>query len=217
MPQLGAFEKALRVGEGRRTKRLKEQATYIASLEPEFQQLSDAELRAKTAEFRQRLENGEELDNLLFEAYAAVREARVRESDQRMFDVQMMGGIVLHEGDIAEMKTGEGKTFVATQALYLNAIAGPDQNPVTHQGARLSALYQVNDDWNVLISESLSRLDAEGLATEYPVGTDFQPLKPLQVTAFSPTYDKDRFQNTAWTVNGKIGPIRAANVVIWSQ
>jgi preprotein translocase subunit SecA len=122
MPQLGAFEKALRVGEGRRMKRLQEQAAYIATLEPEFQALSDDELRVKTTEFRQRLENGEELDNLVFEAYAAVREARVRESDQRMFDVQMMGGIVLHEGDIAEMKTGEGKTFVASLALYLNAL-----------------------------------------------------------------------------------------------
>src|SRR5213595_816832 len=120
--QLGSFEKILRVGEGRRMKRIEEQAAYIATLEPEFQALSDAELREKTAEFRQRLENGEELENLLFEAYAAVREARVRESDQRMFDVQMMGGIVLHEGDIAEMKTGEGKTFVASLALYLNAL-----------------------------------------------------------------------------------------------
>lgn len=103
-------------------KRLKEQAAYIATLEPEFRELSDAELRAKTAEFRQRLENGDELEDLLFEAYAAVREARLRESDQRMFDVQMMGGIVLHEGDVAEMKTGEGKTFVASLALYLNAL-----------------------------------------------------------------------------------------------
>ena len=100
-------------------------------------------------------------------------------------------------------------TPLGTLQANNSAIAGPDQNPVTHQGARLSALYQVNDDWNVLISESLSRLDAEGLATEYPVGSDFQPLNPLQVTAFSPTYDKDRFQNTAWTVNGKIGPLKA--------
>src|SRR5205823_13015566 len=108
--QLGSFEKILRVGEGRRMKRLAEQAAYITSLEPEFRALSDEELRAKTAEFRQRLENGETLEELLFEAFAAVREARLRASDQRMFDVQLMGGIVLHEGDVAEMKTGEGKT-----------------------------------------------------------------------------------------------------------
>src|SRR3954469_20092019 len=112
-------------------RRLADQAAYIATLEPEFQALSDEELRGKTAEFRQRLENGEELENLLFEAFAAVREARVRESNQRMFDVQMMGGIVLHEGDIAEMKTGEGKTFVASTALYLNALEGLGAHLVT--------------------------------------------------------------------------------------
>src|SRR6058998_4434846 len=103
MPAIGSLEKALRLGEGRRMKRLAEQAAYIATLEPDFQKLSDSELRAKTAEFRQRLENGESLEELLFDAFAAVREARLRDSDQRMFDVQLMGGIVLHEGDIAEM------------------------------------------------------------------------------------------------------------------
>src|SRR5436189_893092 len=129
--QLGSFEKVLRVGEGRRMKRLAEQAAYITSLEPEFQALSDDELRGKTVEFRERLENGETLEELLFEAFAAVREARVRDSDQRIFDVQMMGGIVLHEGDIAEMKTGEGKTFVASLPLYLNALTGSGVHLVT--------------------------------------------------------------------------------------
>jgi preprotein translocase subunit SecA len=118
---LGPLEKAFRVGEGRRLKRLRSQADYITSLEPGFEKLTDDDLRGKTAEFRERLENGEDLNNLVFEAFAAVREARKRESDQRMFDVQLMGGIVLHEGDIAEMKTGEGKTFVASLALYVNA------------------------------------------------------------------------------------------------
>src|SRR5438445_790440 len=98
--QLGSFEKILRVGEGRRMKRLAEQAAYITSIEPEFRELSDDQLRDKTVEFRARLENGEELEELLFEAFAEVREARLRESDQRMFDVQLMGGIVLHEGDV---------------------------------------------------------------------------------------------------------------------
>jgi len=93
---LGGFEKVLRAGEGRRVKRLAEQAAYITTLEPDFRKLSDDDLRAKTAEFRQRLENGEELEELLFEAFAAVREARLRESDQRIFDVQLMGAIVLH-------------------------------------------------------------------------------------------------------------------------
>ncbi|HET7046261.1 MAG TPA: preprotein translocase subunit SecA [Gaiellaceae bacterium] len=128
---LGNFEKVLRLGEGRRLKRLRDQAAYIATLEPDFERLSDDELHGKTAEFRQRLENGESLDDLLFEAFAAVREARRRESDQRLFDVQMMGGIVLHEGDIAEMKTGEGKTYVASLALYLNALAGKGSHLVT--------------------------------------------------------------------------------------
>src|SRR5262245_13689555 len=140
----GRLEKVLRVGEGRRLKRLQHAAAYITSLEPDFQALSDADLRAKTAEFRQRLENGESLDEILFEAFAAVREARVRESAQRMFDVQLMGGIVLHEGDIAEMKTGEGKTFVASLALYLNALAASGAHLVTVN----DYLAKRDADWN---------------------------------------------------------------------
>ena len=147
----GRFEKVLRVGEGRRVKRLQQQAAYITSLEPDFQQLSDAELRAKTAEFKQRLENGESLDELVFEAFAAVREARVRESAQRMFDVQLMGGIVLHEGDIAEMKTGEGKTFVASLALYLNALAGTGVHLVTVN----DYLAKRDAEWNRPVYERL--------------------------------------------------------------
>src|SRR6266849_9606798 len=130
-PQLGSLEKALRMGEGRRLKRLQEQAAYIATLEPDFEKLSDEALAGKTAELRQRLENGEPLDELVFEAFAAVREAGKRALGQRIFDVQAMGGIVLHEGDIAEMKTGEGKTLVATQPLYLNALPGHGVHLVT--------------------------------------------------------------------------------------
>ncbi|HEX3888726.1 MAG TPA: TonB-dependent receptor [Phenylobacterium sp.] len=88
------------------------------------------------------------------------------------------------------------------------ALAKKDWNPVTHQGARLEALFNVNDDWNVLIAESFQAMDAEGLSTTYPVGSDFQPLKPLEITAFTPTYDKDSFNNTAWTVNGKLGDLK---------
>src|SRR5438128_1315555 len=126
-----SFDDFLRFGEGRRLKRLAAQADYVATLEPDFERLSDAELAAKTAEFRQRLDNGEPLDDLVFEAYAAVREAGKRALGQRIFDVQVMGGIVLHEGDIAEMKTGEGKTLVATQPLYLNALPGNGVHLVT--------------------------------------------------------------------------------------
>jgi preprotein translocase subunit SecA len=131
VPQLGSFEKALRVGEGRRLKRLRDQAVYITSLEPDFEKLTDDELAAKTVEFKQRIENGEEVDELVFEAYATVREAFKRTMGVRLFDVQLMGGIVLHEGDIAEMKTGEGKTFVASQPLYLNALTGNNVHLVT--------------------------------------------------------------------------------------
>src|ERR687884_1660504 len=150
-PALGSLEKALRFGEGRRMKRLAEQAAYIATLEPDFQKLSDDDLRAKTVEFRQRLENGETLEELLFEAFAAVREARLRESDQRMFDVQLMGGIVLHEGDVAEMKTGEGKTFVASLALYLNALAGTGVHLVTVN----DYLAKRDAEWNRPVYERL--------------------------------------------------------------
>src|SRR5919197_2579229 len=149
--QLGGFEKVLRLGEGRRLKRLAEQAAYISTLEPEFERLSPAELQAKTAEFRQRLENGAALEDLLFEAFAAVREARKRASGQRMFDVQLMGGIVLHEGDVAEMKTGEGKTFVASLALYLNALAGRGVHLVTVN----DYLAQRDAEWNRPVYEQL--------------------------------------------------------------
>jgi preprotein translocase subunit SecA len=128
---LGSFERVLRIGEGRRLKRLQEQAAYVGTLEPEFEALSDDELAGKTAEFRQRLENGESLEELLFEAFAAVRESFKRTIGVRLFDVQLMGGIVLHEGDIAEMRTGEGKTFVAVQSLYLNALEGMGVHLVT--------------------------------------------------------------------------------------
>src|SRR5512134_797877 len=127
----GKFERVLRIGEGRRLKRLQEQAAYIGTLEPDVEKLTDDELRGKTAEFRQRFEKGEPLEDILFEAYAAVREAFRRTIGVRLFDVQLMGGIVLHEGDIAEMKTGEGKTFVAVQPLYLNGLTGRGVHLVT--------------------------------------------------------------------------------------
>ncbi|KAI94992.1 preprotein translocase subunit SecA [Rhodomicrobium udaipurense JA643] len=103
----------------------------INALEPKFQALSDDELRAKTVEFRERLANGEHLDKLLPEAFATVREAAKRTLGQRHFDVQLIGGMVLHSGKIAEMKTGEGKTLVATLAAYLNALPGRGVHCVT--------------------------------------------------------------------------------------
>jgi len=103
----------------------------INALEPKFSALSDEELRAKTVEFRERLANGAELDKLLPEAFATVREAAKRTLGQRHFDVQLIGGMVLHSGRIAEMKTGEGKTLVATLAAYLNALPGRGVHVVT--------------------------------------------------------------------------------------
>jgi len=112
-------------------KRLQPLVNHINSLEPEFEKLTEAELRAKTDEFKTRLADGESLNEILPEAYAAVREAAKRTIRQRHFDVQLMGGIVLHQGKIAEMKTGEGKTLVATLPLYLNALTGQGSHLVT--------------------------------------------------------------------------------------
>ncbi|MGA9174926.1 MAG: preprotein translocase subunit SecA [Thermoactinomyces sp.] len=106
-------------------------ADTIDSLEPSIQALSDAELRAKTDEFKNRLENGESLDDLLPEAFAVVREAAKRVLGMRHFRVQLVGGMVLHQGDIAEMKTGEGKTLVSTLPAYLNALTGKGVHIVT--------------------------------------------------------------------------------------
>jgi len=115
----------------RELKRLQPLVERINSFEPEFEQLTDVELRAKTDEFKARLKDGESLDELLPESFAAVRETAKRTIGQRHFDAQLMGGIVLHQGKIAEMKTGEGKTLVATLPLYLNALSGQGCHLVT--------------------------------------------------------------------------------------
>jgi len=112
-------------------KRLQPLVDSINELEPQFKKLSDNELRAKTDEFKARLEQGDSLDALLPEAFAAVRDAARRTIGQRHFDVQLMGGIALHQGKIAEMKTGEGKTLVATLPLYLNSLTGKGVHLVT--------------------------------------------------------------------------------------
>lgn len=112
-------------------KRLMSKAQRINDLEPEFQKLTDEQLRAKTDEFKKRLQAGESLDDLLPEAFATVREASVRTIGLRHFDVQLIGGMVLHMGKIAEMRTGEGKTLVATLPAYLNALTGDGVHVVT--------------------------------------------------------------------------------------
>ncbi|MGZ4481751.1 MAG: preprotein translocase subunit SecA, partial [Gaiellales bacterium] len=128
---MSVFHKILRAGEGRTLKRMEQRVRDVNALEPEIAALSDEQLAAKTVEFRERFEAGEDLDELLPEAFACVREAAKRTVGMRHFDVQLIGGMVLHEGRIAEMKTGEGKTLVATLPLYLNAIAGVNVHLVT--------------------------------------------------------------------------------------
>ena len=112
-------------------KRLSKTVNKINALEPDLEKLSDEQLRAKTDEFRQRVQDGETLDQLLPEAFAVAREASRRVLGMRHFDVQLIGGMVLHEGKIAEMRTGEGKTLVATLFCYLNALPGKGVHVVT--------------------------------------------------------------------------------------
>ena len=142
------LNKLLRAGEGRTLKRMEGLVHEIGAWEESIAALSDDELRAKTAEFRERLEEGATLDDLLPEAFASVREASKRTVGMRHFDVQLIGGQVLHEGRIAEMKTGEGKTLVATLPLYLNALAG--------EGVHL-----------VTVNDYLARRDAEWMGPIY--------------------------------------------------
>src|SRR6204780_1325230 len=115
----------------RRLKGYRPKVAAINALEPEFEALSDGELLAKTTELRAEYAAGKTLDDLMAPAFAAVREAAKRTLKQRHFDVQLIGGLVLHEGAIAEMRTGEGKTLVATLATYLNALAGKGVHVVT--------------------------------------------------------------------------------------
>src|SRR5678815_5736612 len=136
----------------RDVKRMGPVVAEIASLEPGLQALSDEALRARTVELRQRLADGAELDELLPEAFAAVREAARRTVRMRHFDVQMMGGMVLHAGKIAEMATGEGKTLVATLPAYLNALPGKGTHLVT-------------------VNDYLARHPARGPPPGYPQGS----------------------------------------------
>ncbi|WP_068322176.1 preprotein translocase subunit SecA [Janibacter terrae] len=124
-------ERILRAGEGRTVKRLEAIAVQVNAIEEDFEKMTDAELRGETDVFRARLADGETLDDILPEAFAAVREASRRTIGKRHFDVQIMGGAALHQGNVAEMKTGEGKTLVATLPSYLNAIEGKGVHVVT--------------------------------------------------------------------------------------
>ncbi|MFA5064555.1 MAG: preprotein translocase subunit SecA [Dehalococcoidia bacterium] len=160
---------------------LKPLVKQINDLEPQFQDLSDEDLRDKTAQFKQRLADGETMDNLLPEAFAAVREASRRTIGLRHFDVQLMGGIVLHQGKIAEMKTGEGKTLVATLPLYLNALEG--------KGCHL-----------VTVNDYLARRDAYWMSPVYSaLGITVASIYPVQSASeqlpaliYDPEYNNEK-------------------------
>ena len=124
-------DKALRMGEGHQLKKLENVAKAVNALEDEISALSDEDLKAQTPKFKQEIENGKSLDEIMPEAFATVREVSKRTLGQRHFDVQLMGGAALHWGNIAEMKTGEGKTLVATLPTYLNALEGKGVHVVT--------------------------------------------------------------------------------------
>ncbi len=128
---MSVLERIVRMGEGRQLKRLQKIVTLTNSLSDSYEELTDEELRGVTEEFKERYEGGESLESLMPEAFAAVREASRRTLGMRHFDVQLMGGAALHHGDIAEMKTGEGKTLVATLPAYLNALTGRGVHIVT--------------------------------------------------------------------------------------
>ncbi|MBQ9605051.1 MAG: preprotein translocase SecA, partial [Firmicutes bacterium] len=128
---MGFLEKIFGSYSDKEIKRIRPIVARINELEPEMEKLSDEELKAKTPWFKERLANGETLDDILPEAFAVVREAGKRVLNMRHYDVQLIGGIVLHQGRIAEMKTGEGKTLVSTCPAYLNALAGNGVHIVT--------------------------------------------------------------------------------------
>jgi len=157
-------------------KRLQSRVDRVNELEPEFKKLSDTELRAKTDEFKARFKDGASLDDLLPEAFATVREAAVRTIGQRHYDVQLLGGVTLHQGKIAEMRTGEGKTLVATLPLYLNSLAG--------KGAHLST-----------VNDYLARRDPYWMAPVYhALGVSVASIYPMQnPDEFTPAriYDPD--------------------------
>ena len=128
---MSMFKKVLRSGEGKKLRALESIVPDVNALEPEIQALSDEALQAKTGEFRTQLENGATLDDLLIDVFATVREASVRTLGMRHYDVQLMGGLALHLGWVAEMRTGEGKTLVSTLPVYLNGLSGEGLHVVT--------------------------------------------------------------------------------------
>src|SRR5215467_6504833 len=143
--------RALRVGEGRKFKAYEKRAEAISRFEPEMELLDDSELREEADKLRQRARDGESLDDLLPEAFALTREASRRSTGQRHYDVQLVGGMVLHDGAIAEMRTGEGKTLTATLPVFLNTLAGGSVHVVTVN----DYLARRDSEWMTPIYEAL--------------------------------------------------------------
>src|SRR5579863_6414796 len=162
------FTKILGDPNERELKRIRPIVERINSLEDEMRALSDEDLRGLTPEFKQELENGADLDDILPDAFAAVREAGRRAIGMRHFDVQLIGGVVLHEGRIAEMRTGEGKTLVATLPAYLNALSGKGVQIVTVN----DYLAQRDRDWMGRIHQFLGLEVGVVLTSQNPQGLE---------------------------------------------
>jgi preprotein translocase subunit SecA len=172
---VGILKKIFGTKNDRELKRLFDVVDKINSLEPSISSLSDEQLKAKTEEFRIRIERGESLDEIRNEAFATVREVSKRLLNMRHFDVQLIGGIVLHEGNIAEMKTGEGKTLVATLPIYLNALTGKGVHLVT-------------------VNDYLAKRDAQWMGVIYNfLGLSVGVIQHDNSFLFDPTYvSKDK-------------------------
>src|SRR5437762_2866334 len=161
---MSILDRALRIGEGKKFKEFQQQVARINDLEAEMELLEDEELSSEFTELRERAANGESLDDLLFEAFALTREAGKRSLGMRHFDVQLIGGMALHDGQIAEMKTGEGKTLTATLAVALNSLA-------VHEPAGGEAEAEAEPRKKgvhvVTVNDYLARRDAEWMSPIY--------------------------------------------------
>lgn len=194
------LEKLLRRGEGRTLKKLRNYTTAINDLSEEFEKLSDTELREETDRFKERFEDGESLDSILPEAFAAVREASSRTVGLKHYDVQLMGGAALHLGNIAEMKTGEGKTLVATAPAYLNALTGGSVHVVTvndylasYQSELMGRVFRfLGMETGCILSQQTPDVRRKQYAADITYGTNNE---------FGFDYLRD---NMAWTADDKV-------------
>src|SRR5205814_729835 len=175
---MAILERALRIGEGKKFKEFERRVGRINDFEPELELDSDEELRERVDKLRERARNGEPLEELLPESFALTREASKRTLGQRHFDVQLIGGMVLHDGSIAEMKTGEGKTLTATLPIVLNSLTGKGVHLVTVN----DYLARRDADWMRPISEML------GVSVGYLTSEERDPAEKRAAYAADITY-----------------------------